>query len=77
MYFPRQIGDGKVVLASVPWTTEECFTDLVVSRGTHYDFYYAHGKVWNTLCRNVTLASVNGHAEVYWNKLIGMYATLK
>ena len=52
----RQIGDGESkMLASVRLDDRGVLTDLkVVSRGTHYDFYYARQEgVWNVLCRNV------------------------
>ena len=45
------------VLASVRLDDGGVLTDLkVVSRGTHYDFYYARQEgVWYVLCRNVKL----------------------
>lgn len=77
----RQIGDGESkVLASVRLDDGGVLTDLkVVSRGTHYDFYYARQEgVWNVLCRNVDAGYLStATAGGFTGTTIGMYATLK
>ena len=77
----RQIGDGESkMLASVRLDDGGVLTDLkVVSRGTHYDFYYARQEaVWNVLCRNVDAGYLStATAGGFTGTTIGMYATLK
>jgi len=77
----RQIGDGESkMLASVRLDDRGVLTDLkVVSRGTHYDFYYARQEgVWNVLCRNVDAGYLStATAGGFTGTTIGMYATLK
>ena len=77
----RQIGDGESkVLASVRLDDGGVLTDLkVVSRGTHYDFYYARQEgVWYVLCRNVDAGYLStATAGGFTGTTIGMYATLK
>ncbi len=52
----------------------------VVSRGTHYDFYYAtsKGKAWTLLCKDVDAGYLStATAGGFTGSMIGLYATRK
>lgn len=77
--FLRQIGDKESkALASARLEDEGVITDLkIVSRGTHYDFYYARqAGAWKALCKNVDASYLStATAGGFTGTTVGMYAT--
>lgn len=77
----KQIGETDQVLASA--TLPDNLNDIrlkVVSKGTHYDFYYSlkEGDDWTLLCKNIDAKYLStATAGGFTGSTIGMYATRK
>lgn len=76
----KQIGDKEQVLASA--ALPDNLNDIhmkVVSRGTHYDFYYSEeGNDWTLLCKDVDANYLStATAGGFTGSTIGLYATCK
>lgn len=75
----RQLGEsGNKTLAQAPLEEDEVMVDLkIVSRGTHYDCYYACGEgPWTVLCKNIDASYLStATAGGFTGTTVGMYAT--
>lgn len=77
----KKIGDKDQVLASATLPENQNEICLkVVSRGTHYDFYYSlkEGGDWTLLCKNIDAKYLStATAGGFTGSTIGLYATRK
>lgn len=77
----EKIGESTETLASNDIRSDEAAIRLkVVSRGTHYDFYYAFdgGKEWTALCKDIDASFLStATAGGFTGSVVGPYATCK
>ena len=77
----EKIGESTETLASNDIRSDEAAIRLkVVSRGTHYDFYYAFDgdKEWTALCKDIDASFLStATAGGFTGSVVGPYATCK
>lgn len=71
-----QIGESDVILASQDINKETKVIDLkIISKGTHYDFYFSLNGKWNLLAKNIDAGYLSTTvAGGFTGTTVGMYA---